>query len=340
MKSTVSGLTTKTVMAWVCFTTLLFFSNLLLAATHTIEMSAETLPNGQFGYQLNTYTGPSQLTPSGEAVIPGPTLFVQQGDELNITLTNNTNVPVGLNIPGMHEGAAEAAAGGGSQNYVITANQLGAHPYFDEGSQLLGLFGALVVDNTDGTVQSYVDGDGTIITIDQDELVELCSLGEFLNRDARKLSGGQRQRLLLALALINDPDLVFLDEPTTGLHFHDISKLMKAINALIEQGNYVVIIEHNTEVIKAADWIIDLGPEGGDEGGDLGHVQLSIRPPNPAPRADLSPKGRGGASRPVLILRLLRPLSLGGEGQGEGSRITSWRSVHELAICAMNDGRV
>ena len=172
MKAIVSGLTTKTVMALVCFTTMLFFSNLLLAATHTIEMSAETLPNGQFGYQLNTYTGPSQLTPSGEAVIPGPTLFVQQGDELNITLTNNTNVPVGLNIPGMHEGAAEAAAGGGSQNYVITANQLGAHPYFDEGSQLLGLFGALVVDNTDGTVQSYVDGDGTIITIDQDELAK------------------------------------------------------------------------------------------------------------------------------------------------------------------------
>ncbi len=170
MKSIVSGLTTKTVTALVCFTTMLFFSNLLLAATHTIEMSAETLPNGQFGYQLNAYAGPNQLTPTSEAVIPGPTLFVKQGDELSITLTNNTSVPVGLNIPGILEGAAEAAAGGGSQNYVITAHQLGAHPYFDDGSQLLGLIGALVVDNTDGTVQSYVDGDGTITTVNQDEL--------------------------------------------------------------------------------------------------------------------------------------------------------------------------
>lgn len=172
MKSIVSGLTTKTMMALVGFTTILFFSNILLAATHTIEMSAETLPNGQFGYQLNAYAGPNQLSPTSAAIIPGPTLFVKQGDELNITLTNNTSVPVGLNIPGIHEGAAEAAANGGSQNYVITANQLGAHPYFDEGSQLLGLFGALVVDNTNGTVQSYVDGDGTIIAVNQDELAK------------------------------------------------------------------------------------------------------------------------------------------------------------------------
>ncbi|HET6989740.1 MAG TPA: excinuclease ABC subunit A, partial [Bacteroidia bacterium] len=65
------------------------------------------------------------------------------------------------------------------------------------------------------------------------------------------------------------PTLFIFDEPTTGLHFHDIRKLLDAFNALILQGHSILIIEHNMEIIKCADWIIDLGPEGGDEGGNL-----------------------------------------------------------------------
>lgn len=96
-----------------------------------------------------------------------------------------------------------------------------------------------------------------------------------LGQSSNSLSGGEAQRVKLAYFLgkgkgtSKDQILFIFDEPTTGLHFHDISKLMKSINALIEQGNSVVIIEHNTEVIKCADWIIDLGPEGGEEGGNL-----------------------------------------------------------------------
>lgn len=96
-----------------------------------------------------------------------------------------------------------------------------------------------------------------------------------LGQSSNSLSGGEAQRVKLAFYLgkgkssSKDHVLFIFDEPTTGLHFHDISKLMGAINALIEQGNSVVIIEHNTEVIKCADWVLDLGPEGGDEGGYL-----------------------------------------------------------------------
>ena len=63
--------------------------------------------------------------------------------------------------------------------------------------------------------------------------------------------------------------LFIFDEPTTGLHFHDIKKLLASFNALVEQGHSLIVIEHNTDVIKSADWLIDLGPEAGDEGGYL-----------------------------------------------------------------------
>jgi excinuclease ABC subunit A len=96
-----------------------------------------------------------------------------------------------------------------------------------------------------------------------------------LGQSSNSLSGGEAQRVKLASylgkggSIKNDHHLFIFDEPTTGLHFHDIKKLLESINALIEQGNSVIIIEHNMEVIKTADWIIDLGPEGGENGGLL-----------------------------------------------------------------------
>jgi excinuclease ABC subunit A len=94
-----------------------------------------------------------------------------------------------------------------------------------------------------------------------------------LGQSSSTLSGGEAQRIKLAsfLGLGNNqpPALFIFDEPTTGLHFHDIRKLLDAFTALLEQGHSLIIIEHNMDVVKCADWVIDLGPDGGDAGGQL-----------------------------------------------------------------------
>jgi len=96
-----------------------------------------------------------------------------------------------------------------------------------------------------------------------------------LGQSSSSLSGGEAQRVKLASFLSKSPDeskehiLFLFDEPTTGLHFHDIKKLLDSIQALVNKGNSVIVIEHNMEMIKCADWIIDIGPEGGNLGGDI-----------------------------------------------------------------------
>ncbi|MCD0488118.1 excinuclease ABC subunit UvrA [Pedobacter sp. MC2016-14] len=94
-----------------------------------------------------------------------------------------------------------------------------------------------------------------------------------LGQSSNTLSGGEAQRIKLASFLIKgnnaNKTMFIFDEPTTGLHFHDIKKLLIALNTLVEQGNTILVIEHNMDMIKSADWVIDIGPEGGDKGGNV-----------------------------------------------------------------------
>ncbi len=143
----------------------------------------------------------------------------------------------------------------------------------------------------------------------RDKLETLARVGLgyiHVGQQANTLSGGEAQRVKLSKELskrATGRTLYILDEPTTGLHFHDVAKLLEVLHELVEQGNTVVVIEHNLEVIKTADWVIDLGPEGGDGGGEI----VAAGPPEVIAKAERSHTGRFLAE--VLARRPLKPRS-------------------------------
>jgi excinuclease ABC subunit A len=136
-----------------------------------------------------------------------------------------------------------------------------------------------VLNMTVNQAIDFFDGDKKSVAAGKRILSKLKPLQDVglgylkLGQSSSTLSGGEAQRIKLASFLTKGasekPTMFIFDEPTTGLHFHDINKLLDAFNALIENGHTIIVIEHNPEVIKTADWVIDLGPEGGDKGGEI-----------------------------------------------------------------------
>ncbi|MDO4672592.1 MAG: ATP-binding cassette domain-containing protein, partial [Porphyromonadaceae bacterium] len=127
----------------------------------------------------------------------------------------------------------------------------------------------------DDAIQFFSEDKTTLNQKIVDKLLNLQRVGLGyikLGQNSSSLSGGENQRVKLASYLdlsVSAPTLFIFDEPTTGLHLADIKTLLKAFNALIDKGHSIIVVEHNIEVIKSADYLIDLGPEGGDNGGQL-----------------------------------------------------------------------
>lgn len=134
--------------------------------------------------------------------------------------------------------------------------------------------GKSIADVLDMTVEEGAEFFSAVPAV-RDKLETLAKVGLGyikVGQQATTLSGGEAQRVKLAKELsrrATGRTLYILDEPTTGLHFHDVAKLLEVLHELVNQGNTVAVIEHNLEVIKTADWVIDLGPEGGDGGGEI-----------------------------------------------------------------------
>ncbi len=157
--------------------------------------------------------------------------------------------------------------------------------------------GKSIADVLDMTVEEGADFFKAVPAIrDKMTVLDRVGLGYIhIGQAATTLSGGEAQRIKLAKELARRATgrtLYILDEPTTGLHFEDVRRLLEVLHELVDQGNTVIVIEHNLEVIKTADWILDMGPEGGDGGGEL----VAAGPPEVVAAAERSHTGRYLAS--------------------------------------------
>ncbi|NNM72510.1 excinuclease ABC subunit UvrA [Enterovirga aerilata] len=187
-----------------------------------------------------------------------------------------------------------------------------------------------IADVLDMTVEEATELFRAVPTI-REKLATLCRVGlgyVHVGQQATTLSGGEAQRVKLAKELSKRSTgrtLYILDEPTTGLHFHDVAKLMELLHELADQGNTVVVIEHNLEVIKTADWVIDMGPEGGDGGGTI----VAEGTPEEIAKNPASHTGRFLAE--VLARRPVKRAGEGAEGAAKPKKARAKAAVRQAA---------
>ena len=231
--------------------------------------------------------------PIGRSSRSNPATYVKAYDEIRTLFAGQQLAKIrgykpgyfSFNIPG---GRCEACEGEGvvkiemqfMADIYLTCEECGGKRFKDEVLDIT-YRGKNISDILDMTVNEAMTffGDDTSKTTISKILARLKPLQDTglgylkLGQASSTLSGGEAQRIKLASFLTKGisekPTMFIFDEPTTGLHFHDISHLLDAFNALIENGHTIIVIEHNPEVIKTADWVIDLGPEGGENGGNI-----------------------------------------------------------------------
>lgn len=249
---------------------------------------------GKAGGDLDLLSGVEMIdqNPIGKSSRSNPVTYIKAWDEIRKLFAAQTAAKVNNFQPGhfsfnIQGGRCEECQGEGvikvEMQFMADVNLICEScrgKRFKENILEVKYRGKNIYDILELTVREAIEFFGETTSGSEKRIVEKLHTLEKVGLDYVKLgqssstlSGGESQRVKLASFIGREKEqqsvLFIFDEPTTGLHFHDIKKLLKAFRALTDRGNSIIVVEHNPEVIKTADWVIDLGPEGGDEGGYL-----------------------------------------------------------------------
>ncbi len=270
--------------------------SILNPAMHKLfnKIEVKTGKFGCLGGDLNLLSGVEMIdqNPIGRSSRSNPVTYIKAWDEIRRLYATQASAKINNFKPGhfsfnIEGGRCEECQGEGvikvEMQFMADVNLVCESckgRRFKEDVLEVRYRGKNIYDILELTIREAIEFFGAINHGYEKKIVEkLITLDEVgldyvkLGQSSSTLSGGESQRIKLASFLgkekISQAVLFIFDEPTTGLHFHDIKKLLNAFQSLIERGNSLIVVEHNPEVIKTADWIIDLGPEGGEKGGHL-----------------------------------------------------------------------
>ncbi len=277
-------------------------------------------------------------SPIGRTPRSNPATYIKVFDEIRKLYSQLPDARKRGHKPGRFSfnvkgGRCEACEGNGSNKLEmdflaavwVTCPVCGGHRFNRETLQVR-FKGKSISDVLEMDVQQALDHFANVPAINK-KLQTLHDVGldyVKLGQPSPTLSGGEAQRIKLARELVKKSTgktLYLLDEPTTGLHFHDIQMLLKVLHAFVDDGNTVLVVEHNLDVVKTADWIIDLGPEGGEEGGRI------VATGTPEQVAADPASHTGVALRPALGLKQGRRRTAAGRRPSRNGRAKEFRDI-------------